>query len=218
LALAALAACTRNPPQAEPPRAVRTWHLQADTDSAATEYAAEVRARNEAQLGFRVGGKLLTREVQLGQTVQAGQVLARLDPVDLQLAQQASQASLAAANTQWIQAQADFKRFQTLQTQGFISAAELERRQTALDAALAQRDQAQASSHVQGSRLTARGWSPRCWPILARWWLQAHRCCGWPRPGRVMRSSACLRIAWLRCGLCWAARGLCGCVWVLDPG
>jgi multidrug efflux system membrane fusion protein len=85
--------------------------------------------------------------------VQAGQVLARLDPVDLQLAQQASQASLAAANTQWIQAQADFKRFQTLQTQGFISAAELERRQTALDAALAQRDQAQASSHLQGNQV-----------------------------------------------------------------
>ena len=146
---ATLGACAPKEAEVEPVRAVRTWRAEGADPVQPQVFAAEVRARNEAGLGFRVGGKLQRRDVVLGQTVRAGQVLARLDPADLQLARQGAQAGLAAADTQWAQAQADFQRFQTLREQGFISAAELERRKTALDAARAQRDQAGAASSLQ---------------------------------------------------------------------
>ena len=54
------------------------------------EYAAEIRARIESRLSFRVPGKLLERKVNLGDEVKAGQLLARLDAQDLLLAQAAA--------------------------------------------------------------------------------------------------------------------------------
>lgn len=148
----ALTACARQEAPPEPVRAVRTQRVTAGDLTGGVEWAGELRARREALLGFRVGGKLMTREVELGQAVRAGQVLARLDPNDLALSQQVAQAALQAATVQWTQAQADFQRYQSLHEQGFISAAELERRKTALDAARAQRDQAQAGFALQGNQ------------------------------------------------------------------
>lgn len=150
--VALLTSCGRQEAPTEPVRAVRTQRVAATDAASWFEWAAELRARREATLGFRVGGKLLAREVELGQSVRAGQVLARLDPNDFALSAQAAQAALQAATVQWTQAQADFQRFQALQEQGFISAAELERRKTALDAARAQREQAQASFALQGNQ------------------------------------------------------------------
>lgn len=144
--------CSRGPAVEEPVRAVRTWRASVASETGAWAFAAEVRARNEAALGFQVAGRLQSREVQLGDVVKAGQVLARLDPADLRLAQRAAEASEAAALTQRVQAEADYKRFEALQAQGFISAAELERRKSALDAARAQQRQAAASSRLQGNQ------------------------------------------------------------------
>src|SRR5207244_9005853 len=80
LAAAVLGACSSGTPPAEPTRAVRTITLAATTVGGEHEYAADVRARTESRLGFRVGGKLLSRSANLGDTVRAGQVLAQLDP------------------------------------------------------------------------------------------------------------------------------------------
>jgi membrane fusion protein, multidrug efflux system len=107
-------------------------------------YAGEVRARVESRLGFRVAGKITQRQAEIGQRVKVGQVLAQIDPQDYQLAVAAARAQVSAAQTQRDQAAADFKRFSALKEQNFISGAELERRDTALKAAQAQLDQAQA--------------------------------------------------------------------------
>jgi RND family efflux transporter MFP subunit len=87
--------------------------------------------------------------VELGQRVKPGQRLADLDPRDYELAADAARAQVRAAQTQLELAQADFKRFQELKAQSFISGAELERRETTLKAAQAQWDQAQAQSRAQ---------------------------------------------------------------------
>jgi RND family efflux transporter MFP subunit len=116
------------------------------------EYAGEVQARVESRLGFRVGGKLIARPVELGQRVLAGQVLAQLDPLDLKLASDAVQAQVTAARTNRDLAAADFKRYQDLRTQNFISAADLERREATLKSAQAQLDQAQAQMSAQGNQ------------------------------------------------------------------
>lgn len=150
--LSGLTACSKPAPPPEPVRAVRTVTIGSDAVGAQYEYAADVRARTESRLGFRVGGKIVRRSVDLGDAVKAGQVLAQLDPQDLKLGQDAARAALAAAQANYEQTAADFKRFQELRQQGFISSAELERRQTALTAAKSQLDQARAQSSVQGNQ------------------------------------------------------------------
>jgi RND family efflux transporter MFP subunit len=130
-------------------RAVRTEKVVDATAQPQTEFAAEVRARTESRLGFRVGGKLVAREVEVGQRVRAGQVLARLDPRDLSLAEDAARAALQAADLAAAQAGADLQRYRELHGQGFIGAAELQRRETEARAALARRDQARAQAAAQ---------------------------------------------------------------------
>lgn len=150
-ALLALAACSRQEAAPEPIRAVRTMTVGSASAGAsgAHEYAAEVRARTESRLGFRVGGKVLERKVNVGDAVRAGQVLARLDAQDLKLGWEAARAGAQAAEVQAAQAAADLRRFQDLQQKGFISTAELERRESSFKAAQAQWDQAKAQANVQ---------------------------------------------------------------------
>lgn len=152
LPLALTFGCSKPPAAAEPERAVRTQVVGASAASNKHEYAGEVKARVESRLSFRVGGKLLSRAVNLGDAVKAGQLLARLDAQDLKLAEAAAAAAVAAARTNRDQAGADYKRFVDLQRQGFISAAELERRDSTFKAAQAQLEQAKAQADVQGNQ------------------------------------------------------------------
>lgn len=147
--LSLLAACSPPPPAAEPVRAVRTMTVGADVAAGQHEYAAEVRARTESRLGFRVGGKMVERAAEPGQRVRAGMVLARLDPQDLKLAQAAASAATQAAQVNAELAEADLRRYRDLHAQGFISAVELDRRESAARAARATLDQARAQAGVQ---------------------------------------------------------------------
>jgi len=149
---ALLAGCGKKPVAEPPVRAVRTLVLAETGGVLEREFAAEIRARTESRLGFRVGGKVNRRLVELGQSVTRGQVLAQLDPQDLQLGQEAARAGLAAAEAQAAQAAANFKRFVELKAQGFISAAELERHDTMNKAAQASLRQARAQAGVQGNQ------------------------------------------------------------------
>ena len=155
IALAAavgLAACSKTETAPDPVRAVRTLTVAAQTAGGSHEYAGEVRARTESRLSFRVGGKMLRRAVDLGDSVKAGQVLAQLDPSDLRLGQEASRAAVAVAQAGFDQNAADFKRYKDLHDQGFIGAAELERRESAMKTARAQLEQAKAQLSVQGNQ------------------------------------------------------------------
>lgn len=144
--------CSRQPVAPEPVRSVKLLQVQLHGTQPQRVYAADIRARTETHLGFRVAGKLLQRNVELGQTVQAGQVLAQLDAQDYALGAQAAQAQVQAAQTQRDLAQADWQRFSALQAEGFISPVELDRRRASLQAAQAQLQQAQAQATVQGNQ------------------------------------------------------------------
>ena len=155
IALAAavgLAACSKTQTAPAPVRAVRTLTVAAQSAGGSYEYAGEVRARTESRLSFRVGGKMLRRAVDLGDSVKAGQVLAQLDPSDLRLGQDASRAAVAVTQAGFDQTAADFKRYRELHDQGFIGGAELERRESALKTARAQLEQAKAQASVQGNQ------------------------------------------------------------------
>ena len=148
----ALLACSQPEPPQEPIRAVKLMTVGVDSLNLKREFAGEVRARTESRLGFRVGGKLLQRPAEVGQRVTAGTLLAQLDGNDLALASQAAQAQVSAAQTQRDLAAADLKRFTDLKAQGFVSGAEIERRQAALQAAEAGLKQTQAQGSVQGNQ------------------------------------------------------------------
>jgi RND family efflux transporter MFP subunit len=144
-----LAACSRPDVQQEPVRVVRTLTVAVANAGGSQEYAAEIRPRSEVRLGFRVGGKMVSRTAEVGQRVKVGDVIARLDPEDLRLSQDAARAAVQSAQVNFDYNQADFKRFKELRDQGFISGAELERREATLKAAAAQLDQAKAQASVQ---------------------------------------------------------------------
>ena len=146
-----LAGCSKPPPPSEPVRAVKLVTVGTSSYGTDVSFAGEVRPRVESRLGFRVGGKVVRRQVELGQTVRVGQVLAELDAQDLRLAADAARAQVAAATTNRDLALADLKRYQELRTQNFISGAELERRESSYKAAQAQLDQAQAQLSSQGN-------------------------------------------------------------------
>jgi len=141
--------CSRQEAPLEPVRAVKVITVGAGAMAPAAEYAGEVRARIESRLAFRVPGKLLARSVEVGQRVQAGQLLAQIDPQDYQLAVQAAQAAVVAAQSQRDVALAEFRRFEALRAQNFISGAELERREAAFKAADSALAQAQSQLAVQ---------------------------------------------------------------------
>jgi membrane fusion protein, multidrug efflux system len=148
-----LVACSKPAPPEEPVRAVKVVTVGAASAQTASEYAAEVRPRIESRLSFRVAGKLLKRHVEIGQHVKAGQLLAEMDPQDFALAVQSAQAQVAVASTNLKLADADYQRYKALKTQNFISDAELERRDTGLQSARAQLDQAQAQLAAQQNQL-----------------------------------------------------------------
>ncbi len=142
-------ACSRPPPPEDPIRSVKLVQAVVGGVGVRQEYAAEVRARTESRLGFRVGGKLQQRPVDVGQAVRSGQLLAVLDPQDYELGVRAATAQLGAAQTQRDLAAAELKRFLGLRDQGFVSAAEIERRQATLQGAEAALAQARSQLDVQ---------------------------------------------------------------------
>ena len=151
-ALGILSGCSKPVPAEEPLRSVKVLIVGAGTQLASAEFAGEVQARVESRLGFRVAGKIIRRAVELGQRVKAGQLLAQLDPQDYQQSETAARAQLAAAETNRDLAAADYKRYQGLREQGFISSAELERRDSSWKAAQAQYEQARAQLSGQGNQ------------------------------------------------------------------
>ena len=151
LALSVLVlACSKPAPTEGPVRAVKLMTVALQGMTSEAEYAGEVRARIESRLGFRVAGKLVKRQAEIGQRVKPGQVLAQLHPQDYRLAAEATRARLVEATTKRALAGAEYERFEDLRDQNFVSAVKLDRREARWKAASAQVEQVQA-------QLTARG-------------------------------------------------------------
>jgi multidrug efflux system membrane fusion protein len=111
-------------------------------------YAGEVRARHESRLGFRIGGKIQSRAVDAGARVRRGDVLATLEPTDLELQVDASRAALAAALADESLARAELERHRELLAKRYISQALYDARANAHQAAQARLAQARAQLSV----------------------------------------------------------------------
>ncbi len=148
-----LTGCTPSPAAAPPaPLAVYAATAAWTEDETHLTLIGEVRARIETPMAFRVPGKLIDRRVEVGDRVQRGDLLARIDPQDMALQMQATDAQRAAVRAELAQQQADLARFHGLLLQGFISEAEYERRRSTVDVTrsrLAEVDSAQRNSRNQ---------------------------------------------------------------------
>ena len=115
-------------------------------------YTGEIRARHEADLSFRVGGKIASRLVDAGMAVNAGQALARLDPADLQLSRQAALAQVAAAESEFTTTSSERTRYADLLAKRFVSQAAFDAKKNAFRGAQARLEQARAQSQISGNQ------------------------------------------------------------------
>src|ERR1051325_9533377 len=126
---------------------VEIFEAQAGSSNKRT-FTGVVEARVQSDLGFRVGGKILERSVNMGQRVQKGHILMRLDSVDLKLSLAAQQANVEAARAKYTQAKADEARFAVLVKSGAVSRQEYDQARAAFDSAKAQLEAAEAQAKV----------------------------------------------------------------------
>lgn len=147
-----LAGCSKPVEKTEDIRPVRAIVLRADQVDVIAEFPGEVRARIESRLGFRVGGKIVARKVDVGTLVKRGQVLMRLDPQDLQLVQAQANAGLKSAESNLALTKAEFNRYQDLRQKNFVSQAALDVKEMAYKAAQANHDQALAAYKNQSNQ------------------------------------------------------------------
>lgn len=140
-----LAACGTKPEVAEAPRVARVAQVDAATALDISIYPGEVHARYESALGFRVGGKISSRQADVGSHVSKDEILAKLDPSDLELARSSTGASLSSAQAAYRLAKSEHERYQTLLKRNFVSQLSLEAKTNALEAARAHVAEAQAA-------------------------------------------------------------------------
>lgn len=93
-----LAGCQRDEEAVElPPRPVKTSAISFNPEDSFGSLVGEIQPRIETILGFRSGGEIRERDVEVGEIVTVGTVLARLDTEDAQDAVRKAEANLASA-------------------------------------------------------------------------------------------------------------------------
>src|SRR5437660_3230771 len=117
-------------------------------------FTGTIGARVQSNLGFRVAGNIVERLVNIGQQVNAGQPLMRIDETDLRLALTAKRNAVAAARAVFVQTRADERRYADLVGNGWASRQRYEQAKAALDTAEAQLAAAEAEARVAENQAT----------------------------------------------------------------
>ncbi|WP_022962226.1 efflux RND transporter periplasmic adaptor subunit [Halopseudomonas pelagia] len=124
---------------------VRAAEVVASAPAEPLRFAGSVRARDRASLTFQVGGVLRSRQVEIGQQVQAGDVLAALYNPELVPARDAARARLRELQAQAEQARREQQRGEQLFERGVLSTQELEQQSARLAALNASAGSARAA-------------------------------------------------------------------------
>src|SRR5947209_4748032 len=142
------------PTASHSPRTVRVKEVTADATASEQTYTGIVRARYETDLAFRVGAKIVSRHVEIGQRVAAGTLLFRLDATDYRLAVKAAEADLAAAEAEVVQSVAEHDRQLRSYRSGAGSSSDLDKARSARDVAVGRRDRAREGLTLANNRLS----------------------------------------------------------------
>jgi RND family efflux transporter MFP subunit len=157
LAFAVFALTGCNEKAAEPvaqgrPVLVATVHYEASSPE--RSFVGTIKPRIEADMGFRVPGKVAKRLVEVGQTVDIGQPLATLDEVDLKLQAEQSEAEFRAATGVLAQAAANEQRAKDLRAKGWTTDAQMDSARAAADEARARLNRAERSVELTRNSLS----------------------------------------------------------------
>jgi RND family efflux transporter MFP subunit len=154
-ALALLSACNRAAeapqPEVRPVRAI-TIEKRAGGDTIAL--TGSIQAQTEINLSFRIDGRMLERNLSVGDAVRPGQPVARLDAQNEESSLQAAQAQLVAARARLAEARNNFTRFRDLVAENAVSRASFEQAETAMKGAEAQVESAQTQVTLGENRLS----------------------------------------------------------------
>ncbi len=151
----ALAGCNdkvAEKPTPSRPVLVATAHYEAETPE--RSFVGTIKPRIEADMGFRVPGKVAKRLVEVGQTVEVGQPLATLDEVDLKLQAEQAVAENTAATGVVAQAVAAETRAKDLRAKGWTTDAQMDSARAAADEARARLNRAERSVDLTKNSLS----------------------------------------------------------------
>lgn len=145
--------CNDEQVQAPKPPLVKVQQVNLSNASQEENYSGVVKGRYETALSFQVGGKIISRDVQMGSRVQAGDVLMTLDPKDIAEQSRSAQAQVASTQAQLQLAKANLDRYSELYKAEAIAATVLDQYQTQYDTALAAYDAAVAQAQQSRNAL-----------------------------------------------------------------
>jgi RND family efflux transporter MFP subunit len=151
----ALAGCNDSVAQkAVPSRPVLVATAHYEAESPERSFVGTIRPRIEADMGFRVPGKVAKRLVEVGQSVDVGEPLATLDEIDLKLQAEQADAELHAATGVLAQAAAAETRAKDLRVKGWTTDAQLDQAKAAADEARARLNRAERSVDLTKNSLS----------------------------------------------------------------
>ncbi|MFZ5733038.1 MAG: efflux RND transporter periplasmic adaptor subunit [Pseudomonadota bacterium] len=150
-----LSGCNEKPAeQAAPKRPVLVTAVHYEMERPAHSFVGTIRPRIEADMGFRVAGKVAKRLVEVGQAVEVGQPLALLDEVDLKLQAEQAEAEHRAATGVLAQASAAEGRAKDLRGRGWSTEAQMDQARAAADEARARVNRAERSVELTKNALS----------------------------------------------------------------
>src|SRR5918992_2739227 len=141
----ALGGCGEPPQVApKPPPVVRVQAAKVTALASSVTLTGAIAARVESDLAFRTEGRIASRNIDVGDHVKKGQILATLDTTQQLADVSAARAGVASAEAGMKEARATFQRQSALLTQGFTTRPNYDRAKQALDGATAGLDRARA--------------------------------------------------------------------------
>jgi membrane fusion protein, multidrug efflux system len=135
-------------------RPVRVITVEKEDGGTTVSLTGTVQAQTEVNFGFRIGGRMTERLVNIGDTVSAGQTIARLDPQNEENTLRAARADVAAAAAQAAEARNEYDRQSHLYAGGWVSRARYDRALQSRHTAESQLDSAHAQFDVAEDRVS----------------------------------------------------------------
>ncbi|UGV28242.1 efflux RND transporter periplasmic adaptor subunit [Rhodopseudomonas boonkerdii] len=135
LLLVLLVGCERAPDVARAPILVNSEIVRLQPRQTSIRLSGEVEARVTSDLAFQVTGRVTERFVDVGAHVNAGDILAKIDPTEQLADVESAKAAVTSSEAQLRVAMANFERQKTLMTSGFTTRVSYDQAQQALNAA-----------------------------------------------------------------------------------
>ena len=141
-----LSACKEEASVTETPvKAVKTITISEGAGSNSRQISGVVKTSGESILSFRVGGRVASVDVKIGDAVKKGQVLAKLEQKEYELAVQSARAEVASAKANLVEKSGDLTRQKNLKKQDFVAQSAVDQAQAAYSAAKSSVDVANAA-------------------------------------------------------------------------